>query len=237
MRYKSNLEAPDLSAHFKLLDPPITIMGHDIPSDPDYDPGCGFFSNDEAAILYNVAKQAQGKWVDIGARFGWTTAHLIEAGCSVTQVDSAYQNISYWGRMDENMRHWAGKLYYSYGKTSSEVFAQLHEDERAAGFCIDGNHDSPEPLNDAMNAAKFAADGCVILLHDFWGSPIRDAANWLLDQGWNCRVYWTPNGVACLWRGLPDFVPPDHVRDPALEPAWENIRRDCEKDFDFGRTK
>jgi len=74
-----------------------------------------------------------------------------------------------------------------------------------------------------MNAAKFAADGCVIMLHDLWGKPIRDAADWLVSQGWQRKVYFTPNGVACVWRGLPDFEAPDHVRDPAID--WRGIER------------
>lgn len=229
MRYKSNLEAPDLSAHFKLLDPPKQILGHDAPSDPDFEPGCTYWTHDEAAILFSVAKQVQGHWVDVGSRYGWTGAHLIAAGNSVTLVDPIYRHQAHTERMENNL--------YEPWEHVREVMASDFDSADcilSEGAVIDGNHDSPFPLRDAAGAASIAR---VIMLHDFWGKPIRDAANWLLDQGWNCRVYWTPNGVACLWRGLSDFAPPDHVCDPALEAAWENIRRECEKDFDFGRTK
>ena len=57
MIYRSNLTCPDLSLHFKLRNPPKQIMGHDAPSDPDFEPECTYWTHDEAAILYNVVKQ------------------------------------------------------------------------------------------------------------------------------------------------------------------------------------
>jgi len=38
-----------------------------------------------------------------------------------------------------------------------------------------------------------------------------------MDQGWRCRMYWTPNGVACCWRGHEGWMPPDHVSDPKMD--------------------
>lgn len=239
MRYKSNLEAPDLSAHFKLLDPPKQIMGHDAPSDPDFEPGCTFWTHDEAAILDNIALEVGGEWVDIGSRLGWTAKHInFATNRHVMCVDPEYDNSNFLKRFRENMPSWP--LSWIRRSTSGkffETFPKINPGYLYRGLLIDGNHDSPEPLNDAKGALSIAANGSVIMLHDFWGKPIRDAVNYLLDQGWNCRVYWTPNGVACCWRGLPDFVPPYHVRDPQLEAAWENIRRQCAVDFDFGRCK
>jgi len=76
MNYRSNLTAPDLRSHFRLKDPPKLIMGHDAPSDPDYDPECTFWTMDEIAILCAVAGQVRGWWVDIGCRLGWTSKHI-----------------------------------------------------------------------------------------------------------------------------------------------------------------
>lgn len=241
MRYRSNLEAPDLSAHFKLKTPPIEIMGHEIPSDPDYDPKCGFWEADEAAILYNVAKQVPGVWVDVGSRFGWTGAHLAEAGCRVLMVDPEYVINERFGRMAENMKPWIHRVIHAAKRglnpQISATLANALDMGTWRGAVIDGNHDAPEPTNDVKSVFGNMSNDAVIMLHDFWGKPIRDAANWLIGLGWSCRIYWTPNGVACCWRGLSDFVPPDHVRDPQLEAAWEGIRRQCAVDFDFGRTK
>jgi len=215
MIYRSNLTAPDLRPHFRLKDPPIQIMGHDIPSDPDFEPQCGFWSDDEAAILYNVAKQTDGDWFDIGSRFCWTTSHIADAisPCRVIGIDPIYNSTPHYLRAVSNINR---------RKTIT-----LTPDRVAlcggVGCVIDGCHDAPEPLNDAQWAAHSERGHKVILLHDYWGLPIRDAANWLVSQGWQRKVYFTPNGVCCCWRGLPDFVSPDHVRDPSID--WRGIER------------
>jgi hypothetical protein len=73
-----NLTAPDLSSHFRLRNPPMQHCGHDEPSDPDFLPNCGFWTHDEAALLYTIANSVpRGTWVDIGARLGWTAAHVL----------------------------------------------------------------------------------------------------------------------------------------------------------------
>ena len=46
MIYRSNLTAPDLAPQFKLRNPPMTMLGHDVPSDPDFLPDCGYLTHD-----------------------------------------------------------------------------------------------------------------------------------------------------------------------------------------------
>lgn len=213
MIYRSNLTAPDLSAHFRLRHPPLQIAGHDIPSDPDFEPDCGFWSHDEAAILYNCACRMKGSmWVDIGARLGWTGAHIVDAGHTAILVDPQYCVTEFERRCYQNIESWSIRIWLD-GRFSEEF---LREDEDVyRGFVIDGCHDAPEPLKDAQGCARLAADTAVILLHDALGKPVRDAARWLMDNGWKARMFWTPNGVIACWRG--DFTPPDHVRDPAID--------------------
>ena len=230
MRYKSNLKAPDLSPYFRLVDPPIQLCGHDIPSDPDFDPNCGFWSIDEAAILFNVANQVKGAWVDIGARFGWTAAHLATAGCTVTALDPGFRNPAFRERFIGNTHHWYKWFDAIRGDGIQACIATEDEDEQKLwdGFVIDGNHDAPNPANDAWVAANILSkNACVILLHDYVGRPVREAGDWLVSQGFKKRVYFTPNGVGLFWRGLPDFVPPDHIPDPLCE---ESMRARIEQD-------
>ncbi len=230
MRYRSNLVSPELAHHFKLLNPPIQILGHDIPSDPDHEPNCGFFSEDEAAILYHIAKSIPGAWLDIGARFGWTAAHLIEAGCRVTAVDPALDYAVLQGRFESNLQsHWDG-IVAVYHETAAQFFQR--KGARFVGAVIDGNHDDPEPKNDVRGFLRMVdgQEDCTVILHDFYGQPIIDAVQFLMDEGFSTRIYWTPNGVALCWRGLRDFVPPFHVRDPAI--CWKDVRRPL-KGFDF----
>jgi hypothetical protein len=236
MKFKSNLTCPDLSANFKLLDPPMQRCGHDIPSDPDYDPACGYWSHDEAAILYNVSmRKPNATWLDIGSRLGWTAAHVIEGGARMVHAcDQAYDDLDldFLSRARANLRHHKSKVMLL-PWTSEALFTEHFRNHRYAGIVIDGNHDSPEPLNDARRAATHLTDDGVILFHDFIGKPTRDAVNFLIEHGgFKCRVYWTPNLVALCWCGN-SIVPPDHQGDKNI--LWKPHLMEMERDFDFGR--
>src|SRR5712664_503966 len=100
MIYRSNLTAPDLAPHFKLADQVVQHMGHDCPSDPDFEPACTFLTHDEAAILYRIAKAWPKRWADIGARLGWTAAHLIAGGASVCAIDPQLQFQTFLARFE-----------------------------------------------------------------------------------------------------------------------------------------
>ena len=217
MRFRSNLECPDLSAHFKLLSKPRPwSFGHDVPSDPDFLPDCCFFTVDEVSILYNVAKQIGGTWVDIGARTGWTAAHLMVAGCQVVAVDPEYRQPDFLRRTHDNLRDIEG--YYL---TVCETAAQFLDSRKETfdGFVIDGNHDFPEPSNDAKGCLRISNPDCVMVFHDLRGQPIRDAVRFLVNEGFASKEYVTPNGVAICWRGCPGFEAPEHVPDPLVRPA------------------
>lgn len=225
MIYQSNLIAPELSHRFRLKDPPLITLGHDMPSDPDYEPNCGFFTHDEAAILFHCAARIGGRWIDIGSRFGWTTAHLIAAGAEdVYAIDPAYADY------DLIERAFIGCPQMIPVPLTSEAFFRNYKHRSSfSGVVIDGNHDSPEPFKDAINSSLLGPD--VIVFHDFRGKPIRDGVNALLDLGWHARAYDTPNGVAVCWR-CEEFEPPLHVPDPAID--WAQIRAG-NKDFDYAR--
>lgn len=215
MIYRSNLTAPEIRKHFRLCDPPRMIAGHDAPSDPDYDSSCLFMTDDEATILHSVASRQKpgAQWVDIGSRFGWSAAHVAAAGHYVTLVDPHFKFEAYQHRMETNLGHCWSHVEEVWHEPWRDVEDCLHQE--FDGFVIDGCHDAPEPLRDAQGCARLAADTAVILLHDAMGKPVRDAAAWLMDNGWKGRFYWTPNGIAVCWRG--NFTPPDHVRDPAID--------------------
>lgn len=235
MRYRSNLAQPEITG-FTLRRNVKQILGHDAPSDPDFEPECTFWTHDEAAILYHIAKSRPGHWLDIGARFGWTAAHLIAAGSGVTLVDPILIYALEVERLRDNLRDY---------RSGAEAIAPVEADEffgsffdslvlmRWDGFVIDGNHDSPFPLNDAKNCRAHAKENSVIVFHDTWGEPIRDGVNWLIENGWKCRVYDTPNGVAVCWRD-PLWTPPDHVPDPAID--WAHVRQHRAPEFDFTKT-
>ena len=241
MKYRSNLTCPDLTPHFKhLVSRPMPhSFGHDVPSDwgdkADDDPvfglykNCGMWTHDEAAILFNVAAgkwPLHGLWVDIGAHTGWTSKHINEAtNSAVICVDPMLGNVDFCDRFFDNTgypRSWAR------GFTSAEMFAGVSPDDKARGFCIDGDHQPGEPLKDAQGAARHLTDTGVIIFHDALGLPVREAALWLMNEGFKARWYSTPHGIILCWRG--DFTPPDHVSDPNLP----DLKARC-PEFPFAR--
>jgi hypothetical protein len=238
--YRSNLTAPDLQPAFKHVHcrPMGHSMGHDVLSDfadrPVGDPllglykNCGFWTHDEAAILFNIASQVNGTWLDIGAHTGWTGAHERAARCHVLAVDNMFAVPEFYERFRENV----GDEMRAFVGTSNEFFEYCDREKSEGpfnGIVIDGDHCSPCPLQDAKNAEIFLWDDGVILFHDFIGRPVREGVEYLMSRGFKCKVYWTPHMVACCWRG--DLQPPDHVRDPRID--WEGVKRSM-SDFDFG---
>lgn len=218
--YRSNLTAPDLYPAFAprvVCKPRHNSLGHDVLSDPAREPECGFLTHDEAAILYNVALAFPGWWLDIGGAAGWSTAHLLAAGRQPTAIDPIYQDEKLLGRFSENLRSWQRnvRLGWHYEPMCSDEFFATTNQNNYSGALIDGDHSSPQPLNDARNAAELIPSG-VIVLHDVLGGPVQDAVVWLMDNGFSARIYWTPHVMAVCWRG--DFTPPDHVPDPQIEP-------------------
>lgn len=228
MRYQSNLRCPDLSPYFKLKDPPLQICGHDMPSDPDFEPECGFWTHDEAAILFNVAKQIGGRWIDVGARFGWTGAHLIEAGCQVTLVDPDQRFRERQSRLESNLDQ---HFWTSVEQVVAKPFEECILSGEFNGVVIDGCHSEPAPLDDAINAYGHVKDDGVILFHDTWGAPTHRGIRWLMDCGYQCRMYDTPNGVALLWNPELTFTPPEHISDPNVN--WALMRK--QSGFDYSR--
>ncbi len=177
---------------------------------------CQFWTLDEAAILYSCARQFGGDALDIGGHTGWTARYLREAGCSrIACVDPMYSNFDFSGRMLKNIDTISGISLYPY--TSDKFLRQTGSVFDVV--VIDGNHDSPFPLNDAKNAVAHIKDSGLIMLHDFWGWPIQDAVTWLQQNGFNVKIYNTPNGVACCWRG--DFTPPEHIPDHSID--WKSV--------------
>jgi hypothetical protein len=251
MIYRSNLESPDLAPHFAHIHsrPMAHSNGHDVPSDwadkADDDPHfglykrCGFWTHDEAAILYSVVKAIGGRWLDIGAHTGWTGAHIAAAGAQAVCLEPMAAVAEFHRRYHDNMR--AVPRHPTMLSFRSDEYFDLLDNQPSHcypidgvfdGVVIDGDHDRPHPLRDATNAAKHLTDRGVILLHDFIGRPVQEAVEYLLDHGFHCRAYWTPHMVACCWRG--DFTPPVHLRDPQIN--WERVRQTM-PDFDFTRCE
>ena len=226
MIYRSNLTCPDLTPYFKhtVSRPMPHSFGHDVLSDwgdkADDDPifgiykRCGFWTHDEVAILYNIAKQLGGRWLDIGGHTGWTAAHVAAAGCEVHSIEPMYRGeygMEWNRRLIENFSDLNGQILPAtfHAIRSDEFFAVNVPDFK--GVVIDGDHDRPHPLNDAIESANRSN---LILFHDAIGEPAQEGIRYLVEHGFNLKIYETPHVVACCWHG--DFEPPHHVPDPRV---------------------
>lgn len=162
---------------------------------------CGFWTRAEAAVLYDVARQIGGHWLDIGGHTGWTAAHLAHAGCTVVAVDPMYENDEFRTRTRQNLlAAGAGAAVVLYPGTSASLFRDDNT-MRISGCVIDGDHTAPIPLQDAREALARLKERGAILLHDHAGAPVQEAAQWLVDQGLQGFEYRTCHGVALCWRG------------------------------------
>lgn len=225
MIYRSNLTPPDMGA-FKLRSDVVQNCGHDCPSDPDFEPMCTFMTHDEIAILYEVMKRMHRRTViEIGSRFGWSAKAInaATAGCVICLDPILQYGKPEFERFRENLGASFGHMI-PVPKTSQQFFLDRNTESRItrySGFVIDGNHDTPEPLNDAKGCLSLATEDCVMVFHDGRGKPIQDAVAWLMDQGFSAKFYCTPNGMFVCWRGFAGWTPPVHDADPAID--WRNI--------------
>lgn len=231
---------PNLHSHFRYLHwrPMPHSFGIPVASDfsdyPDHHPvvgtfkNCGLWTAQEAEILLSCARQRPGRWVDIGAHTMWTTAHIAAGGCEVDAVDPMLKYKEFQIRAAQNVYRLVESNSIRKPKvhahTSDDFFLPAYQALNCLpirGICIDGDHHDGIPQRDAINAARvLEPGGGVILMHDFTGRPVQDAALWLMDKGWNVRVYLTVHCIALAWRG-DDFNPPDCEIDPRV--AAQNL--------------
>jgi len=223
MIYRSNLNAPDLQPFFRhtISRPMPHSRGHDVISDREHFPDCGFFTHDEAAILYHIASQLWGTWLDIGGHTGWTAAHLAAASDAVVAVDPMYADHKFRARTEENLANVNVLEDVSLFAGTSEEFFDTVERKQFCGVVIDGDHEPPAPLNDAIGAERLLLTPGAVVIHDFSASPTWKAAKYLIDCGFRFRVYNTPHMLCVCWRGA--FEPPNHQPDPRLD--FVNARR------------
>ncbi len=227
---------PDLRPHF-----PHMIWWHEprafgqlVGSDKDFDQNCWSITRDEAEILYRCVRPGD-EWLVIGARLGWCSAHLAQAGADVVALEPEFDVEPFAERFAHNTADWQNILPLPLTSQEYFEFEDFGGGPRSTapsqGFFIDGNHDSPCPLNDAMNCARYAAADASIVFHDAYGKPIRDGAVWLMHNGWKARWYDTACGMIVCWRG--NFVPPDHGGAGGIN--WPEVRRQRAPEFLFER--
>jgi len=178
----------------------------------------GFLSRDEAHILYNTALKFKGeKALEIGCWLGWSACHLALAGVKLDIVDPLLAKRAFYKSVRNSLQA-AGvidsiNLVAGYSPQSVEELAAKLQTKWPLIF-IDGNHDAPGPLNDAIACEQLAAPDALILFHDLAAPDVVEGLDYFKQKGWQTMVYQTMQIMGVAWRG--NVEPVIHVPDPKV---------------------
>ncbi len=180
-------------------------------------PLMGFLNRDEAILLHNIALQFAGKRaLEIGGWVGWSTCHLALAGVTVDVIDPAHEDPSFRAIVEESLGCCGVTERVNLGGgRSPECVAELGG--KWSLFFIDGDHEDPEPVRDALACLPYAADDCAFVFHDLASPAVASGLRLLADKGFDVVVYQTAQIMGMAWRG--DVTPVAHIPDP--EVAWQ----------------
>lgn len=179
---------------------------------------CGFLSRDEVHVLYNTALALRGQpALEIGCWLGWSACHLALAGVDLDVIDPVLEDGNFRGSIEGSLRA-AGileRVNLVAGRSPQAVHDLVARRRRPWSLIfIDGNHDAPFPLQDAVASAQCAAEDAVILFHDLVSPDVAHGFDYLREHGWNTLVYQTMQMMGVAWRGRAS--PVAHVPDPGV---------------------
>jgi glycosyltransferase involved in cell wall biosynthesis len=203
-----------------LLHHPWKYLRRDVPhlwyADERY-PLMGFLNRDEATLLHNIALQFAGKRaLEIGSWLGWSTCHMALAGVTLDVIDPAHDDPAFRAIVEESIACCGvGNRVNFAGGRSPESIGQLGG--KWSLFFIDGDHESPGPVRDALACLPYAAADCAFVFHDLNAPSVAAGLRALSERGFQVVLYQTAQIMGMAWRG--DVMPVDHVPDPDV--AWQ----------------
>ncbi|MEG4866674.1 MULTISPECIES: glycosyltransferase [unclassified Microcoleus] len=210
-----NMIVGDANSH------PWSYLRREIPHNWYVDKGqptVGFLSRDEAHILYNTALKFKGKKaLEIGCWLGWSACHLALAGVQLDVVDPLLAIPEFYESVRNSMKvaevFDSVNLVDGYSPQKVEELADKFQRKWSLIF-IDGNHESPGPLNDAIACEQLAEADAMIVFHDLASPDVAQGLDYLKQRGWNTLVYQTMQIMGVAWRG--NVEPVSHQPDPKV---------------------
>ena len=181
-------------------------------------PGVGFLNRDEAHILYNTALKFKGKKaLEIGCWLGWSACHLALAGVNLDVIEPLLARPEFHESVSSSLKA-AGvlgcvNLVAGYSPQKVEELAAKLKKKWSLIF-IDGNHEAPGPLNDAIACEKIAEEEALILFHNLASPHVAQGLDYLKQKGWNTMIYQTMQVMGVAWRGKVE--PVKHQPDPKI---------------------
>jgi predicted O-methyltransferase YrrM len=191
-------------------------------------PTVGFLSRDEAHILYNTALKFRGRpALEIGCWLGWSACHLALADVRLDVIDpllkrddirqSVTQSLGSAGVLD--------RVRLVPGSSPHEVHRLGAAGSRWSLIFIDGDHESPGPLTDAVACEQYCTDDAVILFHDLLAPAVADGLRHYKERGWRTRLFRTSQIMGAAWRGTvePIGYTPDAAAHWEIPPHLDDL--------------
>lgn len=182
-------------------------------------PPTGFVNRDEAHILYNTALRFRGKAaLEIGCASGFSAWHLAAGGVKLSVCDPIFRDSHRYKKIKALLP----SCTLHGGGSPNGVEDLARQCDPLSLVFIDGDHNQPRPMIDAIVAQHYCNKDAVILFHDGLDAAVCNAVQILKIVGWKARVYKTSRAMIAAWRG--DAEPVDHIPDPAIAdlpiPTW-----------------
>ncbi|HLO85227.1 MAG TPA: glycosyltransferase [Nostocaceae cyanobacterium] len=182
-------------------------------------PTVGFLSRDEAHILYNTALKFKGKKaLEIGCWLGWSACHLALAGVELDVIDPLLEREDFYQSVSSSLQaadviNFVNLVGGYSPKKVEDLATQLNR--KWSLIFIDGDHEAPGPLNDAMICEKLAEADALVLFHDLNSPDVAQGLDYFRQKGWNTMVYQTMQIMGVAWRG--NIEPVQHQPDPRVK--------------------
>ncbi len=182
-------------------------------------PAVGFNNRDEVHILYNTALKFKGKKaLEIGCWLGWSACHLALGGVELDVIDPLLENDDFYQSVSNSLKAAnvldRVSLIPGYSPQKVEDLARELNYKWSLIF-IDGNHEAPGPLNDAIACEKLATKDALILFHDLASPDVFQGLDYLKQKGWKVMIYQTAQIMGVAWRG--DVEPVTHLPDNKIQ--------------------
>jgi predicted O-methyltransferase YrrM len=184
-------------------------------------PYIGFVSRDEAHILYNISLMfADRPALEIGCWMGWSTCHMALGGAQVDVIDPILLQDEARDSVVKSLRA-AGVLHrvHLVGGSTPQAVHDLaaRRPYKWPLIFIDGEHEEPGPVQDAMACESHAAEDAMILFHDLAAPAVARGLDYLQKTGWKTLIYQTMQIMGVAYRG--NVTPLMHHPDPGIQ--WD----------------
>jgi predicted O-methyltransferase YrrM len=181
-------------------------------------PTIGFASRDEAHILYNIALLFQNQMaLEIGCWLGWTACHLALGGVKLDVIDPILARDEFRKSVNHSLAA-AGVLEHVHLVAGASPLAISEiagaKSRKWALIFIDGDHNHPGPIQDAVACEALAEQNAMVVFHDLISPDVARGLEFYRAMGWKTRIYQTMQIMGIAYRG--SISPPQHYPDPAV---------------------